>query len=83
MSIWEYMVLPSDGKVEDEKSSNADVDEDIDALLNEDQHEPDQNVNTISEIFNLEILKIQMVLRISNSPPPITFCPTPYSGGST
>ena len=54
MSIWEYMVLPSDGKVKDEKSSTADVDEDINALLNEDHHEPDQDVNTISEDMSEE-----------------------------
>jgi leucyl aminopeptidase (aminopeptidase T) len=54
MSIWEYMVLPSDGKVKDEESSKTDVDEDIDALLNEEHHEPNQDVNTITEEMSEE-----------------------------
>jgi hypothetical protein len=48
------MVLPSDGKVKDEESSKTDVDEDIDALLNEEHHEPNQDVNTITEEMSEE-----------------------------
>ena len=48
------MVLPSDGKGKDEGASNTDVDEDIDALLNEENHEPNQDVNTITEDMSSE-----------------------------
>lgn len=45
-------MVPSDGKGEDGESSDVDVD--IDALLNEDHHEPDQDINTISEDMSEE-----------------------------
>ena len=48
------MVLPSGEKGKDEKSSITDVDEDINALLNDETHEPDQDVNTITESMSAE-----------------------------
>ena len=48
------MVLPSGEKSKDETSSITDVDEDINALLNEETHEPDQDVNTITEEMSAE-----------------------------